>query len=276
MLMPLKNEPFESQGLRLLRELFCRGKRIFEMQDIKHVASVQKIPANQLGKIIANLAKHGKLLRLRRGVYVGIGLLPEQTKAHPFVISAFLIQPSVVSHWSALQYHGLTEQIPQTITASTPRKVIHPSMRKGSLGHPGQKHAWIIDGVRYEYITISQEAFEFGVEKIWIPWGVGDGHYQLGITDKERTILDLFVHPKMFGGMGEALGILEQSLANINIEKLVKYAVLYNKKFLVKRLGWALEYFGVKSTDLKPLLEVPIHHYCRLDPPALPTGTYDK
>lgn len=266
----------KSQGFRLLHELFSHGKRIFDMQDIKSAAVSLAIPPNQLRKIISNLALHGDLLRLRRGVYVGIGLLSEQTKAPPFVISAFLIQPSMISHWSALQHHGLTEQIPQIITASTPKKVNTPSMRASKLAHSNQKHAWIIEGVRYEYITVPKETFELGVETIWIPWVGGDGFYNVKITDKERTLLDMFIHPKMFGGIGEALGVLENALGNINIEKLVDYAIKYDKKYLAKRLGWALEYFNVEEKFLEPLLAVPINHYCRLDPSAPAMGSCNK
>ncbi len=274
-LMP-PDKPFESQGFRLLQELFCRGKRVFEIQDIKNAAIAQKIPLNQLKKIVSNLAKHGRLLRLRRGIYVGIGLLPEQTKAPAFVISAFLIQPSVISHWSALQHHGLTEQVPHTITASTSKKVITPSMRVSDKPSSHKKHAWVIDGIRYEYITIAKEIFDLGIETIWIPWAGEDGFYKVKITDKERTLLDMFNHPKIFGGIGEALGVLENALGDIDIEKLVHYAIKYNKKFLVKRLGWALESFNVEEKYLKPLLAAPIHHYCRLDPSAPAIGPCNK
>ena len=133
-------------------------------------------------------------------------------------------------------------------------------MREKSSSQSKMKHAWEIDGVRYEYISIKQEHF-FGIEKIWL-----DEYFQVSITDKERTLLDLFIYPKMFGGIGEALGILDNSLGNIDVEKLVKYAVQYNKKSLAKRLGWALEYFGVPENKLIPLLEIPIHYYCPLDP----------
>jgi len=272
----VSNSVFESQGMRLLRDLFSHGKRIFSMQDIKAVASAQNIPLNQIRKIMSNLDKQGRVLRLRRGVYVGVGLLPEQSKAPSFVISSFLIQPSIISHWSALQHHGLTEQIPQTITASTPKKIITPSMRKGKLAAQNEKHAWIIDGVRYEYITVPKDTFELGVEKIWVPWVGDDGFYSVNITDKERTVLDLFIHPKLFGGMGEALGILENSLGMIDVEKLINYAIQYNKKYLAKRLGWALEYFGVKENILKPLLSVSIHHYSRLDPSSPARGPCNK
>lgn len=263
-------KPVENQGTRLLKELCLRGKRIFNMRDAEAVAIFEKIPLNQLKKILSSLAKHKRVLRLRRGLYVSIGLLPEQTNAHPFVISAYLIQPSAISHWSALQHHGLTEQIPQIVTASTPNKIVTPSMREKQTQHSKTKHMWEIDGIHYEYINVQQKHF-FGIEKIWL-----DEHFQVSITDKERTLLDIFIYSKMFGGIGEALGILENSLATINIQKLINYAVQYDKKSLAKRLGWALEYFGVPVKLLDPLLKFPMTYYCRLDPSAPAIGPCDK
>ena len=260
----------ESQGIRLLRQLFLGGKHIFNMSDAQTAAQLENIPQKQLKKILSNLAKHQHIVRLRRGLYVSIGLLPEQTHTHPFVISAYLIQPSAISHWSALQHHGLTEQIPRVITASTPKKVVTPSMREKQPRRSKAKHAWEIAGIRYEYMTIQQKHF-FGIEKIWL-----DEHFRVQITDKERTLLDVFLYPKMFGGIGEALGILENALVSINIQKLIDYAIKYDKKSLAKRLGWALEYFGISVKQLQPLLKIPIDYYCRLDPSAPVTGPCDK
>lgn len=263
-------KPTESQGTRLLRQLFSSSKRIFNMQDAVIAAAEEKIPRNQLEKILSSLAKHGWVLRLRRGLYVSIGLLPEQTNIHPFIISAHLIEPSAISHWSALQHHGLTEQIPQIVTASTPSQVVTPSMREKQSKRSNTKHAWEVGGIRYEYINVQEKHF-YGTEKIWL-----DEHYQVSITDKECTLLDVFIYPKMFGGMGEALGILENSLANLDLPKLVAYAVKYDKKSLAKRLGWALKYFGVADKQLEPLLKVPINYYCPLDPSAPAIGPCDK
>ena len=260
----------ESQGFRLLRELFTHGKRIFNMDDIKTAAHTQRIPPSQISKILSNLAKHGKILRLRRGLYVSLGLGEEHANIHAFVISSYLIQPSVISHWSALQHHGLTEQIPHIVTASTTEKILTPSMREKQRSKLNIKHAWEVSGVRYEYTHVQQRHF-FGIEKIWL-----DEHFNVSITDKERTLLDVFIYPKMFGGIGEALGILENSLAMIDIQKLVGYAIQYDKKSIAKRLGWALEYFGISVKKFQPLLNVPIHYFCRLDPSSPAKGPCDK
>ncbi|EKD92163.1 MAG: hypothetical protein ACD_29C00144G0001, partial [uncultured bacterium] len=97
----------------------------------------------------------------------------------------------MISHWSALQYHGLTEQIPRIVTASTTNKIVTPSMRERKSHNHKKKHAWEINGVRYEYMTIQEKNF-FGYEKIWPE----EDLYAL-ITDTERTILDLFIYPAL-------------------------------------------------------------------------------
>lgn len=256
----MKIKQTEAQGMRVLRQLLLQGKRIFNMEDAAAAAVTENIPQAQVKKILSNLAKYGRILRLRRGLYVSIGLLPDETNTHPFAISAYLIQPSAISHWSALQHHGLTEQVPQVVTAITTSKVVTPSMRKKDLQRPLSKHALEVEGIRYEYITIQEKHF-FGIDDVWI-----DEHFHIPVTDKERTLLDVFINPKIFGGIGEALGLLKNALSSLDIKKLVDYAILYKNKSVIKRLGWALEYFGVTEKYFAPLLEIQINYYCRLDP----------
>jgi len=258
----------ESRGTRLLQQLLQHGKRLFTIEDAALAA--EAIPSHQLTKVLSRLAQQGKLLRLRRGLYLVMGLFDK--KPHPFVIATALTQPSAISHWSALHHHGLTEQIPLVVTASTPNKVLTPSMRKAKTQQtPSTRlHVWEIDGVRYQYITIQSTHF-FGIETLWL-----DEIFSVSITDKERTLLDMFIYPKMFGGIGEALGILETALDHIHIQKLIDYALHYGKKAVIKRIGWALEYFGVPAKRLNPLLKVPMDYYCRLDTSVPPNGPYDK
>lgn len=249
-----------SQGQLLITDMFHSGLRIFTTQDAHRFGKERGISEQSVNIILSRLEKRGIVRRLRRGLYTSVGILGELAEVHPFAISAYLIQPSAISHWSALQYHGLTDQIPSTIMASTPLRVYTPSMRTkkddGKL-----KHSFIIDNVRYEYFTVQQKHFDMGLEKIWI-----DPHFQISITDKERTLIDLFVYHKTFGGMGEALGILEESLPEINVEQLVKYAKDYHEKALAKRIGWALDHFDVNQEYLTPLINIPMVSYCPLDP----------
>ena len=260
----------ESQGMTLLRAAIADGKYIFTTEDAIKMAKAQAISLPQLNKIISILTAKEWLFRVRRGLYIITNSLPGEFRTPPFAIATSLVQPSAISHWSAMQFHGLTEQIPQTITASTPKKIVFPSMRKLVSDSRSTKHVWEVANTQYEYITIKPEQF-FGIDNVWI-----DERFCVPITDKERTLLDLFVHSKMFGGMGEALGALEASLSNIDITKLVDYAIKFNKKSVVKRIGWALEYFGISAKYFSKLLEVPIKYYCPLDPSKQTLGLCDS
>lgn len=263
--------PFQSQGTKLLRALLSEGKRIFTLSDVQEASKHLSISSAQIRKIVSTLAKQHKIMRLRKGVYITLGLLPEETiDIHPFVISSFLVQPSAISHWSALQHHGLTEQIPQVISASTLKKVVTPSMRCASEKKSESKHAWVIDDIQYEFITIQKKHW-FGFEMLWL-----DEFSRVQITDKERTIIDLFAHPKVFGGIGEAIGILESNIETLDLKKLVQYAIQFDNKALIKRLGWSLEQFGAAKKILKPLCDIAADYYTRLDPAKPPIGPCDN
>jgi predicted transcriptional regulator of viral defense system len=189
---------------------------------------------------------------------------------HPFTIAIHLVIPSAISHWSALHHQGFTEQVPRVVTAITPKKVVTPSMRGASERVRRQKHAWIVDGVRYEFVTV-REAHFFGFEEIWI-----DEYTKIPITDKERTVLDTFISPRMFGGMGEGLGIIEEHLPMLTLDRLVNYTCRYGKISVAKRLGWALERAGIEESALTPLLEMPVTGYHALDPTRPRRGPCDR
>jgi predicted transcriptional regulator of viral defense system len=261
----------DGQSLQLLQGLSQKGKPIFTLEEAAEVARLQNIQLPQLRKMLSRLSQAGWLIRLRRGLYAGMGSLPNQAHINEFAIATRLVEPSAISHWSAMQHHGLTEQIPQqVITATTIHKITTPSMRQKKIQHSKYKHAWEIGGIRYEYITIKPQRF-FGIEKVWV-----DQYFRVPVTDKERTLLDGFAYSKIFGGMGGILGILEEALPTIDIKKLVNYAIQYDKLSVIKRLGWALEYFDISEKYLLPLLKIPVGYYSRLDPSKLAVGHCDK
>ena len=145
----------DTQSMRLLREMIDRGLYIFDIGQAEDAAISIDIQQTQLSKILSTLTQRGWLLRLRRGLYAGTGTLPGTIQVHSFAIATRLIEPSAISHWSAMQHHGLTEQIPQIVTAVTPKKVITPSMRVATFKKSHAKHMWDVMGVSYEYITIN-------------------------------------------------------------------------------------------------------------------------
>ncbi len=260
----------ETLGVKLLRGLADRGSFIFTTEEAKAVAADLAIPDTYLPQLLSKLAAGGWLLRLRRGLYAGMGRLPGEVEVHPFAVAANLVSPSAISHWSALHHHGLTEQVPRHVTASAPKKVVTPSMRAASprdrevearpAGRRAGRHTWEINSVEYEYYTITPDRF-FGIEEVWV-----DEHFRVPIYDRERSLLDCFATPRHFGGLSEALGILEEHASELDLEKFAQYALRYGKASVAKRVGWALDRMGAPRRVTAPLADLPMEGVRALDP----------
>ncbi len=249
-----------THSIRFLKALSERGLSIFTAAVANQIAESINIPAGYVTNLLRIMVRDGWLIRLHRGLYARSNAITGESNIAPFSIATNLVIPSAISHWSALHYHGLTEQIPRTVTAITFKKVVTPSMRSKSRDLKQGRHAWVINGISYEYVTVREKCY-FGIEEVWV-----DELSRIPITDKERTVLEAFVSTKMFRGISEAMGIIENYLHEINIEKLVEYACTYGKISIAKRVGWILEQAGVDSSLLEPLREIPATGYHLLDP----------
>jgi predicted transcriptional regulator of viral defense system len=213
-------------------------------------------------------ARSGWVRRLRRGLYVVDETHRGGPAPHPFAIATTLVESSAISHWSALAHHGLTEQIPRIVTASTTRDVVTPRMRGVTSRSDEPASTWEVDGLAIRYIRVQPDRF-WGFEDVWV-----DELSRVRITDRERTVLDAFVSPSFFGSIGEVLGILEEHLSELDVQRLVSYGVRYGKDAAIKRLGYALEQFGADPDTIRPLRDAPVRGYRLLDPQGPDRGLY--
>jgi len=245
---------------RFLRALSEEGLTIFSTAQARGIAENAGIPTGYLANLLSIVERDGWISRLRRGFYVRSGTASGDSQVHSFTIATKLVTPSAISHWSALHHHGLTEQIPREITAFTFKKVVTPSMRSNDQNSNNNRHAWIIDGIQYKFVTVKKKYF-FGIEEIWV-----DEYSKIPITDKERTVIETFISSRTFGGIGEALSIIDIHLSALDIPKLVDYAHRYGMISVAKRIGWALENAGVENIVLDRLRNIPATGYHVLDP----------
>lgn len=257
-----------SQGVALATSLAEAGLYVFTTEDAIRLrpAGVGTARVRYLLKVLADA---GWIIRLRRGLYAGTGRLPGGVDVPPFVIATSLVSLSAIALTSALAHHGFTDQIPRVITAITPRKVVVPSMR-GAGGDKGQ-HLWHAGGLDFRYVVIVPERFAFGIETVWL-----DERFRVPVTDRERTLLDLFALPRVFGGLGEGLSVLERAADDVDLERLVAYAIRYDSIAVAKRLGWSLEQTGARQSALARLLRLPAAHFTALDPGRVRRGPRDR
>jgi predicted transcriptional regulator of viral defense system len=232
-------------GLQLLENAIQQFGPIFSMEQVETLAD-QNAPRSRLEP-------------LKRGMYALKSASPGM-EIHPFAVAAALVQPCVISHWSALAQHGFTTQMPKMVQVSVPHKVVTPEMREGKSFRPRGRTVWRALGVEVEIIHIRPRAC-FGHQKIWVnSWN------QVMITDPERTALDLVARPEVFGGLPAALEILEDILPRIDQQGLVRYGLEYQVGAVIKRLGWCLENLGVSGSLLAPLQKYPVRNVTVLDP----------
>jgi predicted transcriptional regulator of viral defense system len=265
----MKGNKRKTYSIQLLTALAMEGKFIFSTKEARQLSDKTDIPKQYVSSLLMNMVRNGLIKRLRQGIYTRTEVTAGNIEVHPFSIATYIITPSAISHWSALHYHGFTEQIPRIINAFTSKKVVTPGMRGNNVPSNGRQ-AWIIDDIRYEYITVKKDHF-FGIEEIWI-----DEFSRIPITDKERTILELFISPRMFGGMGETIGIFKHHIDSLLLQKLVKYACQYGKISVARRLGWTLDKIGVSESIYAPLLKMHATGYHLLDPTRPNKGKCDK
>lgn len=256
----------QSQGLKLLEAGVQAYGPIFTIDQIAPLAIEREISRSQLRWLLSSLARSGWLEALKRGTYVVTSPL-FAGEIHPFVIAAALVQPIAISHWSALAYYGYTNQLPVMLQASTPRKVVTPEMRQGEAYRPRGRAVWRVLEIEVEFIRVMPKHF-FGHQQVW-----ANVWQQVAITDPERTALDLVARPDVFGGLPAAIEIFEDTLHQIDVALLVKYALQYDVGAVIKRLGWLLEQLGLSAEQTNPLQRYPVSSYYRLDP-ARPPGSY--
>jgi predicted transcriptional regulator of viral defense system len=235
-------------GLHLLNYLTSLGLKIFSIQQAQLAATEIKMRPSYVSEALYHLNKQGFVTRLKRGVYAISAYTPT---LHEFAVATALVSPCAMSHWTAMQYHHVTEQTPNKIFATTPT---------------GTSIARTISDTMYYFIQVKKEHY-FGIQTIWVD------DMKVQITNLEKTLLDGLTSPEYCGDFNEVLYAFEQSLGVMQIQTIIEYA-LKLEKTVAKRLGFVLEKMGVEMKDLRPLLEIPVKSYCKLDPSGPSKGPY--
>ena len=209
------------------------------------------VERGSLRVILSRMEADGLVERLERGKYLVIPLSARKGgyTLNEFVIGSELVEPHAISYWSALNYHGLTEQIPNTVFVQT-------TSRK-------KKRDLNVFGVRYLIIKISESKF-FGVEKVWID------NVSINITDKEKTIVDCLDRPEYCGGVIEVAKALNNEV--YDYDRLSRYAVNMKNSGVIRRLGILCDYLGIPIV----LPAINSRNYLYLDPTMPKKGVTDR
>jgi len=208
----------------LLDKLAEKGS-IFCFKDALDITSLSR---ESLKVQLSRIEKEGWIERIEKGKYIIIPLGAEKGKytINEFAIGSQLVKPAVIAYWSALNYHGFTEQIPNTVFIQTTSRKKQQQLE--------------IFGVRYKIVRVADKKL-FGFEKVWID------DTEVMITDPEKTVVDCLDMPHYCGGIAEA----GKSLHDVDLNRVIEYAKRLENSAVLKRLGFLCDKMGI-PIDIQP------------------------
>jgi predicted transcriptional regulator of viral defense system len=166
---------------------------------------------NSAKAAVQRLEKSGRVVRIRRGLYTPVSGETNSPVASRFQIASSLTETSAVSHHSAMEYYGITDQVFYDVYVSSETKFTE---------------------------------FEFGGYTYrCIQTNVSDGivcpEYSGGIrvTEKERTVIDSIKDIDKIAGSEEVIENI-RSVHGLNEEKMLRYLARLDNKFLYQKTGY--------------------------------------
>ena len=240
---------------KLLSKLSSRGKSIIKIIDIEKTLDCSYQNAR---RIASDLADKRWLERLESGKYLIIPLEAGEKgefTEHEFIIASDLVEPYYIGFFSALNFHGFTEQVPYTVFVATTK----------------QKASLDLHGLKYHFIALTETKF-FGAKEYAI------GNKRVKISTPEKTLLDSLDHLEYSGGLEEVSKAFNNLGDDFSFKSLIEHALKLGNGAVLKRLNYLFHVFEIDLEDqLKTRLRDNITEgYSLLDPTKPDRGPYKQ
>lgn len=176
---------------------------------------------NTAKSLLRQYVQKGYIQQIKKNLYVAISIESGTPAATRYQIASSITPTSYVSHHSALEYYGYTNQVSYEMNVSSDTVF-------GDFEY---------EGINYAYISSR------------LPEGIV-GQQGVRVTDLERTIVDYMGDFDRIGGLEELLRSLEM-ISFLSEEKLLGYLELSGKAVLYQKAGYILEHFkdSLKLSD---------------------------
>lgn len=158
-------------SLSIVRQLLARGVYAFTP---RLVSDWFGLDLPHVYRLVARLKRQSLIAEVEKGKYLVLGLEPERVLANPLFVAGQLVTPGYVSYWSALHYHGFTEQVPIEVFVATTRKK-----------RPVRFH-----GYRVRFVSLRRRKF-FGYQRVMV------AGLPVLIADEAKAIVDSLDQPRL-------------------------------------------------------------------------------
>ena len=244
------NQKLKTLGPRLaflVAELYEQQKTVFSNQDVETITGLSPKAARGL---TIRLVERGLVTRLKPGLFI---LVPAELGherdylGDPYVVAAELVGGSdyFISHASAMDIHQMVTQ-PQLVVYTTTTQSIRPRS---------------ILGTEFRFVRCKPKDF-FGTMDHW-----ATKTRKIRVSDLERTVIDGLRQSEYCGGFSEVAKGFWMRRQDMDVKKLVEYALMLDIGAVYRRLGYLLELFETKEEDQLELLRKKLTaSYVLLDP----------
>ena len=226
-------------------EAFFRRHPVFTGEELAaHLASNGDAGARTQESLLAYHTGAGRLLRVRRGLFAVVppGADAGTYPVDPYLVAAKLTRDSVLSHHTALEFHGRAYSMWQQVTYSASRPLEKFTFR-----------SHVFQGTRFpEAMRRSgKEHFEVLTRE--------RAGLAVRVASLERTLVDALDRPHLSGGWEEVWRSLE-SVEFFDLDRVVEYALLLENSTTAAKVGFFLDQHRdvlmVEERHLRPLREM--------------------
>lgn len=215
----ITRNPLGKMEARFLSEMGPRP--IFSTEEARRLLGGKG--ADYTPQFLERLEQKGWIRRIQRGRFAIVPLSSGHKRTpqlHEYLVGMQLVTPAAIAYWSALNHHGMTEQLPRMVYLATNHRVY-------------RSHRQAL-GISFQIVSVRPAKF-FGIMQDWV------NEQPFRITDREKTIIDGLDLPRCVGGIGEIAKAISGSWSQLNEAKLREYAGKIGNSGVAKRLGFLME-----------------------------------
>jgi len=235
------------QSAHLVTTLYEQDRPIFRLKEVQRILKLNEASSCNF---VRKLVNRGVVTRLKPGLFIlvpyELGKECEYT-GNPLVVAREIMggKSYYLSHGTAMEIHGMTTQ-PQLviyITTLKPHRTIN------------------MLGIEFRFVCSQKKNF-FGLYDHWVT-----KQEKVRVGNIKRTVIDCLRQPEYCGGLTEIAKGLWVRQHDVNVSRLIEYAINIYVGAVIRRLGFLLELYKIGTPeDWEFLQEHLTETYALLDP----------
>ena len=207
-------------------DAFFRRHPVFTGEELaEHLSSGGEKGARTQESLVAYHTGTGRLVRVRRGLFAVIppGADGDSYPIDPFLIASRLTPDAVLSHHTALEFHGRAYSVWRHLTYLASRP----------LG-PLTFRSHVYRGAKFPEALVRAGKENYGVS------AADRAGMLVRVTSLERTLVDTLERPDRSGGWEEIWRSLE-SVEFFDLDRIVEYVLLLGNATTASKVGYYLD-----------------------------------